>query len=463
MLPFRTTGRLLSSSVLALLATFATAPAQAQEAPPSEAEASTEADQAAAPDVDAQSSDDYVEEGSAAGTDIFSANTLTFMADLRLVLANGHTSFADGGFGKTRFDGNAHGDFELKAMPIEAALIWQPRFTSSVSGNVSVMWQNDQENLVDLIEAYATWVPRQNGNLNFAAKAGLYFPEISLEHATGGGWSTVYTITPSAINTWIGEEVKVVGAEGTMRATLGDNDFVLTAGAFGFNDTSGTLLSFRGWGLHDMLATAFGHFKLPPLNPFMSRAQEHRTRSLFEIDDRVGFYGRAEWRPSTSFMVNAFYYDNRGDPEAVVRSHQWGWRTRFWNVGLVADLPADIRLIAQGMTGTTLMGFKTGGIIWIDTRYRSAFALLTRPVGAGAVSVRGEWFDTKERGSQMVHADESEDGWALTGAVRWPVWKLVTLFVEALHVESTRGARVREGIPPRENQTVLQAALRLRW
>ena len=35
---------------------------------------------------------------------------------------------------------------------------------------------------------------------NFSAKAGLYWPEISLEHATGGAWSTVYTLTPSAIN-----------------------------------------------------------------------------------------------------------------------------------------------------------------------------------------------------------------------------------------------------------------------
>jgi hypothetical protein len=63
----------------------------------------------------------------------------------------------------------------------------------------------------------------------------------------------------------------------------------------------------------------------------------------------------------------------------------------------------------------------------------------------------------------MVHADESEDGWAVTAAVRWPVWTYATLFGEALHVESDRGARARAGLPARETQTVLQAALRLRW
>lgn len=397
------------------------------------------------------------------GTDILSANTLTVMADVRLVAASGHTSFADGGFGKTRFSGDASGDMTLKAMPIEAALIWQPRFTASLSGNVSVMWQNDQDNPVDLIEAYATFIPKRGGKLDFSAKAGLYWPEISLEHATGGAWSTVYTITPSAINSWVGEEVKVVGLEGTVHAALGDQDLSLTAGAFGFDDTSGTLLSFRGWALHDMLATAFGHFKLPPRNPAMTNAQAPETRSLFEIDNRVGFYGRAEWRPSSSFVINAFYYDNRGDPQAVEPSLQWGWRTRFLNLGLVADLPGGFRLISQGMQGTTQMGFKTNGIVWVDTRYRSAFALLTHPVGAGAISVRGDWFDTTERGSRMVHADENEDGWAITAAVRWPVWTYATLFVEALHIESERGARFRLGQPAQEDQTVLQAALRLRW
>ena len=64
----------------------------------------------------------------------------------------------------------------------------------------------------------------------------------------------------------------------------------------------------------------------------------------------------------------------------------------------------------------------------------------------------------------MSPAEENEDGWAVTAAVRRPVWEHFTLFVEALHVESTRGARMtRLGIPAKESQTVLQAALRFRW
>jgi len=445
-----------ASLPLVLLAALATSPAYAQDDP--KPAAATEP-------APASADDQYVEDGSSSGTDILSADTLTLMGDARLVLADGHKSFADGGFGKTRFDGTGKGDYRLQAIPVEGDLIWQPRFTGTVSGNVSVAWQRDQENAVDVLEGYLTFIPKRSGNVNVSFKAGLYWPEISLEHATGGAWSTVYTITPSAINSWVGEEVKVVGLEATVRASLGNQEVSFSGAAFGFNDTSGTLLSFRGWALHDLKATAFGHFKLPPLNAFMSGAQQNETRSLFEIDNRVGFYGRAEWRPSSALVVNAFYYDNRGDPEAFSKTLQWGWRTRFGNVGMVADLGPRTRLVAQGMIGSTIMGKVPTNATerWVHTHFRSAFALLSQQIGKGALSGRVEWFGTREMGSRMSNTDEPENGWATTVALRWPLWRRFTGFLEALHVDSTRGARARAGIPAQETQTVLQAALRFSW
>lgn len=417
-----------------------------------------------APEEEAVASEEEAEDDD---TDILSANTLSVILDARLVLADGANSWVDGGFGKTRFDGTDDGDLQLNAHPVEAALIWQPRFTNSFVGNFSAAYQHghDRDENFDVMEGYLTFIPSRSGNTGFALKAGMYWPEISLEHATGGAWSTVYTITPSAINSWVGEEVKVVGAEATLFQTLGSVDVSATAGAFGFNDTSGTLLSFRGWALHDVKSTMFGQFELPPRNAFMTIAQEDVTRSILEIDDRVGFYGRLEVRPVSSVVVNLFYYDNRGDPEAFTASLQWGWRTRFWNLGLVADLGTDTRLLAQGMTGTTLMGFveQPSNRTWVDTRFRSAYALLTHRIGEGALSARAELFDTKERGSLMSAAEENESGWAATVAGRMPVWDKVTLFVEALHVESKRAGRARLGLPRKESQNVLQAALRFRW
>ena len=117
------------------------------------------------------------------------------------------------------------------------------------------------------------------------------------------------------------------------------------------------------------------------------------------------------------------------------------------------------------MTGSTIMGFLPSGQTrrWVHTDFRSAFAWLSQQFGKGALSGRIEWFDTKEHGSKMSHADEPEDGWASTVALRWPLWQHFTGFLEALHVESTRGARVRVGIAPKESQTVIQASLRLHW
>jgi hypothetical protein len=441
-------------AALALLSCAAWQPALAQETGEEDAQPTEEAEAGYEEDTD--------------DTDILSGDTITVILDGRLVVADGANSWVDGGFGKTRFDGTADGDFQLNAHPVEAALIWQPRFSNSFVGNFSAAYQHghDRDENFDLMEGYLTFIPSRSGNTNFALKAGLYWPEISLEHATGGAWSTVYTITPSAINSWVGEEVKVIGAEGTLYQTIGDMDFSATAGVFGFNDTSGTLLSFRGWALHDVKSTLFGQFELPPLNPFMTIVQEPVTRSILEIDDRPGFYGRVEWRPSPSIVLNAFYYDNRGVPEEFTASLQWGWRTRFWNVGAVVDLGPSTRLLAQGMTGTTLMGFIPNGETryWVDTRYSSAYALLTHQVGDIAVSGRVELFETKERGSEMVPAEENEDGWAATIAGRVPVRDLLTLFVEALHIESERGARtIRLGLPAEESQTIVQAALRFRW
>jgi hypothetical protein len=440
-------------------ATPAAAQAQAQADPPADAQPTAETTEAVA-DQPADADDATADTSS--GTDIFSRNTITVLLDGRLAFANGERSWTNRGLGKTRFQGNSDRDYRAYAVPVEAALIWTPRFTSSLSASVSTAWQRDQEHPVDLLEAFVSFLPPQKGKVGFSVRAGLMWPEISLEHTTGGAWSTVNTITPSAINAWVGEEVKVVGVEGTVRTSIGDHDLALTGAAFGFDDTSGTLLSFRGWALHDEKATAFGHFKLPPLNPFITEIQQNKTRSLIEIDKRVGFYGRLEWRPPFPVGAALFYYDNRGDPEAFEDTGQWGWRTRFWNLGVNADLGPNTRLLAQGMTGSTIMGFKTAGKRWVHTEFRSAFVSLTQTLtDKAAVTGRIETFRTHETGSRMS-PDESEHGWSTTVALRYNIRDNVTGFAEALNVRSRRGVRVNLGLDPFQAQTVFQLGLRVR-
>lgn len=443
-------------------------PASAADDPPPPAATygpNDDRSQSAAPDDGADQptqADSSTTSDQGGGTDIFSGNTIAVLFDARLALANGERSFTDRGLGKARFGGTASGDYKPYAVPVEADLVWTPRFTRTLSANVSAAWQRDQENKVDLIEAFVNWLPPQGGPVGVQVRAGLMWPEISLEHSTGGAWSVVDTITPSTINAWVGEEVKVAGLEGTVRTDIGGSTIGLTGGVFGFNDTSGTLLSFRGWALHDEKATAFGHFPLPPLNGFIVHLQEDRTRSLIEIDDRPGFYGRLDFRAAAPWGAALFYYDNRGDPEAFTKIGQWGWRTRFWNLAFDADLGSKTRLLAQGMTGSTIMGFPTGGVRWVHTRFASAFVLVSHRIDdKWTATGRVEAFRTREHGSQMSPL-ESEDGWSWTAALKYLLNDHVTLKAEALNVRSTRGVRFTNfGIRPFQAQTVFQLAVQV--
>ena len=452
---------------LAPLCCFAATPALAQAQPATADTQSADVTQQPAvqqgapqPAIGAESSQTTSSQGS--GTDILSKNVVTVLLDARMVVANGEESWVNRGLGKTAFQGTSTGGYKFYAIPVEGDVIWTPRFSNSLSANISATWQRDQEHAVDLLEAFVSYLPEQKGPVGFSARAGVMWPEISLEHTTGGAWSTVNTLTPSAINSWVGEEVKVLGLEGTVRTSIGQSTLALTGSIFGFDDTSGTLLSFRGWALHSDKATVFGHFPLPPLNSFITLLQQHETRSMIDIDHRPGFYGRAEWRPPAPFGVALFYYDNRGDPQAFRSDGQWGWRTRFLNLGINADLGPKTRLLAQAMTGSTLMGFKTNGERWVHTQFRSAFVSITQTLTPkAAVTGRIEAFRTHELGSEMSPLD-SEHGWSTTVALRYNLRDNLTGFAEAMNVRSRCGVREDLGLDPFQPQTVFQLGLRFR-
>jgi hypothetical protein len=384
---------------------------------------------------------------------------LSAVIDFRVVLTDGERSFTDGGFGKSRFGGDG-GSPDVHAVPAAAELVWHGPIAWNVAGTVAFAWQDEQDQPVDLIQAYATWRPVPRGATRFQLRAGLYWPEISLEHQ-GPAWQVAGMITPSAINSWIGEEVKVVGLEGSASRPLAGGRLSATFGLFGFNDIAGTLLAFRGWALHDQQAGAFSRIALPPLGPDMAGAQPSWTTPTLEEDHRIGFYGRLEYQMVAPVTLSAFYYDNRGDPLASTDHMQWGWRTRFLNLGARADLGPHTRLLAQALTGSTLMGQDEGDEdFWVETRFRAFYLRLTQEVGPVALSGRFDLFGTRQSG-EYVRADDGEDGWSLTGAADWHVTDQAQFILEWLHVESDRLARLRLGTPPRQGQDVVQASVRL--
>jgi hypothetical protein len=384
---------------------------------------------------------------------------LTAVIDFRIVLTDGERSWADGGFGRSRFGGGG-AEADIDAVPAEGELVWHGPIAWNLQGTLAVAAQDGQDQPVDLIEAYATWRPVPGGPARWSVRAGMFWPPVSLEH-DGPAWQVSDMITPSAINSWIGEEVKVVGVEASAAHPLGGGRITATLAIFGFNDTAGTLLAFRGWALHDQKTGAFSRQTLPPLGPDMAGAQPQWTTPTLEVDSRIGFYSRVAWQLAAPVSLEAFYYDNRGDPMAVTPDLQWGWRTRFLNLGARVDLGENTRILAQALTGSTQMGLDPGEEdVWVDTRFRAAFLRLTHRIGRVALSGRVDLFETRQRG-EYVYAEDGEEGWSLTAALDWRLSGQAELILEGLHVESDRGARARLGLAPDQRQEVVQASMRL--
>lgn len=403
------------------------------------------------------------------GVDLLSARTLDVYGDVRAVAVDGEPSWVNGGFGKLRYGGGtAPGETatRVRAEFGEAGVIWRPQLGWALSGTVVALAQGNGGDAPDagLSEAYLTFKPLRQSRLRISARAGLMWPPISMEHS-GPEWAVSDLVTPSAIGSWIGEEVKVLGAELTGKHKLGDHDLALTAAIFDGNDTAGTLLAFRGWSMHDRKALAFRKAPLPPLNDFISYVQPRYTHPLLDVDTgvlkRPGYYAKLGWSTPWGVQIEAAHYNNNGDPLAVTPSLEWGWHTRFTTLGLFAALGESTELRLQGLSGATRMGDEEAGRIWIDTRFRAGYAMLTHRTGRASLSARVDVFGTRNRGSELGTQDD-EDGWAMTVGGKRSLGPHLTALVEYLHVASTRQARVRTLLDPAQRQNQLQFVLRAR-
>jgi hypothetical protein len=393
-----------------------------------------------------------------AQSDAIGAEAFDLGLDLRASVAGGERGWLDGGFGKLREGGDASGGTAARAGIASADLAWKPQLGWNFSGLVSVTWQPDVSPEVGLSEAYLRF-RSDPAPVRIEARAGVFWPPISLEHE-GSTWRVTDTITPSAINSWVGEEVKVLGLEGRLETALGEHELALTGATFLHDDMSGTLLSYRGWALHDVRVMTNSDFPLPPLSASTAPYQAPHTSPFYEVDDRVGLYGRVDWRPPVPVALDAVYYDNRGDRVSSYEM-QTAWHTRFWNLGAMASLGASTTARSQFMWGNTLVGADTPWGAPVDVDFSAAYLLLTRQAGPGKLSLRGDWFETRDN-SFVAGDNNDEDGWSAALAYRAPVHEHADVLVELIHVSSQRPARLLNGgIDAEQDQTLLQTALRL--
>ena len=208
-------------------------------------------------------------------------------------------------------------------------------------------------------------------------------------------WETPYTITPSALNSWLGEELRPIGIDAAYtfrrRWTGG-----LTL--FRGNDTLGALPAVRGWALRDHWALLGEHLPVD---------EDTFTSVSAETDHRLGWAGRGRWN-SDSSTAQITYLDNRSD--ALEHGQLLNWATRFWIAG--ADhTSGDWTVAAESGWGETDVIVE--GVMYTN-ELSTTYVLVSRRLGKGRASLRAEEFRVDDERSH-----------ALTAAYLWtPLAKL---------------------------------------
>ena len=381
-------------------------------------------------------------------------------------------SWPSGGLGKLRF---AENDDGVEASRFFAE--YHGRVGPTLFGTVIVDYVRDASAGLGLTEAYLDWRPIPKSRSQHQVRFGALYPPLSLENGDHG-WHSPFTYSYSAINTWLGEEIRPVGAEWSLRRQLGfsgsPQELRVFASAFYGGDPAGTLLFWRGWSLHDRQTRFNDTLPMPPMPVWDSTGtivayRPQSVRPLDEIDHRPGAYAGAQWRYANRTLVELARYDNRAD-ETAFRDGQWGWHTRFTSLSAQVTLPWGLGLLTQWLTGSTywIVGARPDGTLGptaasVDDGFDAKYVMLTRVLrGAHRLSLRYDTFDmTRVEAPPALRADHG-DAWTL--AYRHARSDRLAAGIEWLTIRSTRDLwQAFYGAPHAATERVLRLQLSYRF
>jgi hypothetical protein len=340
-----------------------------------------------------QASDDYDVEAER-------ALRLRGLLDVRIGRPGRAPAWTDRGPGKTRFGGDLEGDRFEHVTDVDLAQL-AIELSASLPLGLSARAQLNLETSADiewrplLVDAYLRreWGAPGRG---FGVQAGVTNLPFSLEH-TGPAWTPAYTLTPSALDTWLWEEGRLTGVEAEAWHDGPFGFHLDLLGGFGFGaDQSGILLAQRGFVLSDYLTGVNATLPLP---------RAGATTSVFDERDYrpAAYVWVAADDPWKVGSLSLGYFDNIGDV-----STPGVWRTRFGTAGIALHPLSWIDLLGQYLEGTT----KRAGLA-DDSRFRALYGLISFRWGGHRVSVRYDDFqvldqdgppDTREKGGAVTLA-----------------------------------------------------------
>ena len=326
----------------------------------------------------------------------------------------------DGGHGKARTDARHDGVTSYGVLAAQ----WQA--TPELFLSAEAQYVPEARRPLDLIDASLRWRPVSTTPFRTSLRAGMFFPPVSLEN-DAVGWTSPWTLTPSAINTWVGEELRTLGLEGRIEHRGERGTFGAGLALFVQNDPAGELLATRGWARHDIVAGLDGSLRQPDdIAASVEGTPPVRFRPFIEMDHRPGVYATVDWR------------------------------TRFWSAAGEHRI-GDVVLLAQLMRGSTLVEPMPG--LQFDTRFAAGYLLAGWEHGTWRPALRVDLFQSKQTPGGGAFARD-EHGRAFTAALNWRPNDRLRVTAEALHIDSTRPQRRAQGLAPRQRETQLQASLR---
>lgn len=373
-------------------------------------------------------------------------------ADLRLVAPSGETSYLDGGLGKLRYGPeDGHPNVHVSELALQA----RAQVTPELSGIVVLRSDPDHGLAADILEGYVRYRPVSTNAWRWSVKAGAFFPAISLEN-TEVGWTSYWTLTPSAINSWIGDELRTIGGEGKVEWRSDARSLSITGAAFGFNDPAGVMIAHRGWTMNDRPTGLLEHSRdADAVALAFGEPVPYQAQLFAEIDHRVGWYAQASWDEGGIGHIDVTRYDNRGQDDAEM-GDQFAWETTFWSGGLRTNV-GDFTLLAQAMRGYTAIEPRED--FEIETYFKAAYALIGWDHDNWRLAGRADVFQTRTE-TPFGPTSASEDGHAFTLAASWLPSDWFRLTGEFLSVNSTRAQRLAVGLSAHQIDNQFQLAAR---
>ncbi|MEM6792480.1 MAG: hypothetical protein AAF725_00735 [Acidobacteriota bacterium] len=358
-------------------------------------------------------------------------------------------SWLENGLGRFSVGGEEEASGLAKS---QVTLEWRPTTTVGVflHGVARLEPETEGGDAVGLVEAFVTFDFGLRSADRFHTQIGHFLLPTSRENIEVG-WTSPYTLTFSALNSWIGEEVRGSGILSSYHLAIGERD-ELAIGAMGLwnNDTAGALLAWRGWAFGDRLSVIEETLPLPDIpalrdgGAFDEQNDVGTTPFTRDLDGQAGWGAFIRWQRPDVATLQYTRYDNRGDRD--LHGGEYAWDTHFDLFG--ADLHlGNWSFAAEFMTGFTKMGIPNGFRAAAD--YHAGYLLASWANERFRFSLRYDDFETEEQDFSVLDDPNSGSGNGFTLAAfyespRYPM-RLGVEFLDADAERTTFGLLTGDG------------------